>query len=185
MLQIRENKLVFSGLDQKNNFSNTNFLTNININGDIAILNLGHPIYNSIMSENIEKPWLITRHTFSKNNIGFKLHENDYLKLGKIIFKVKEIKIKKEKICQSQELKDRTSIDHIPKDNFNIDNGNNDNSDNLRALHLNSNFLNITNNTNLRMHQSNDFLIKPAINISNFNNENVEKLILKENRNKM
>ena len=137
------------------------------------------------MSENIEKPWLIIRHTFSKNNIGFKLHENDYLKLGKIIFKIKEIKIKKEKLCQNKKLKDRTSIDHIPKYNFNLENGNNDNSYNLRALNFNSNFLNITNNTNLRLHQSNDFLIKPTINKFNISNENVEKLILKENKNKM
>jgi hypothetical protein len=34
-------------------------------------------------NEVIDKPWLITKYSFSNNNIGFKLHEGDVIKFGK------------------------------------------------------------------------------------------------------
>ena len=40
-----------------------------------------------------EKPWMIIRHTYSRDKIGYKLKEGDFIRLGKVVFKIKEIQI--------------------------------------------------------------------------------------------
>lgn len=178
-------------------------MANIKLNGEIAFLNLSNR--NNSHSHNFnmnggfefnEKPWLITRHSYSKNNIGFKLQEGDVLKLGKIIFKVKEIRIKQDQINEkrknilSDKLRDRTLIDNIHRENFQqLENEQNEYSDYLR-MHLGLNILNQTNqileaqnnyNTNnLRQQHTNDFTSKPS-EIRVIDNKE-EKLLLKDNK---
>lgn len=40
-----------------------------------------------------EKSWLVIRHSFNKNKYGYKVKEGDFIKIGKVIFKIKESKV--------------------------------------------------------------------------------------------
>ena len=58
-----------------------------------------------------EKPWLIVRYTFSDKEDGYKLREGDMLKFGKILFRVREIKILEEVYKRnSDRMKDKTTV---------------------------------------------------------------------------
>lgn len=204
ILEKNDKKLFFSSYKSQKDHksSNLNFLAKIKFTGDVAILNMSNSIKNNPCATSIstgpneatDKPWLITRHSFSKNNVGFKLHEGDVLKLGKIVFKVKEISIEDQTrkiVNYKDKLKDRTFLaDNQNANNINGENGQQDISYNMRAqsgLHvLNQTNLVIQNNNNnnkLRNIQTNDFTSKPSElrGIENENN-NAEKLLMKENR---
>jgi len=185
----------------ENKFSNLNFLASIKLSGEAALLNLNNSKNNPCVTtisngaEMIDKPWLITRHSHSKNNVGFKLHEGDIIKFGKIIFKVKEISVQdeKSKIMNKDKLKDRTLLDNINLNKNQHENAHYDNSYNIR-IQSGLNVLNQTNqllgninnnnlNTGLRNANTNDFNSKPSEDrLGNTNLENVEKLLIKENK---
>jgi len=142
-------------------------------------------------NEITDKPWLITRHSFSTNNIGFKLHEGDMIKLGKIVFKVKEISIEDESmklVNNKDKLKDRTVIaENIYVNNVNAENGHNDISYNMRAnsgLHvLNSNHLALENIKKIRNQQTDDLTSRPnELRNVNDNAQNAETLLMKDNK---
>ncbi len=209
-MEKNDKKLIFSSYKTKKEqkFSNLNFLANIKLTGDIALLNLNNSkntLYTTNLNgatEIIEKPWLITRHSHSRNNIGFKLHEGDFIKLGKIIFKIKEIRIKqnkiryknitqeKDKLRVDRTLNDNNNINNLNYNNLNYNNANDDYSYNVR-VQSGLNILNQTNqilgengnmNTGLRHQHTNDFNSKPSEIKVIDNGENGEKLIIKENK---
>lgn len=55
--------------------------------------------FDNSFNENCEdKPWIILGHTQFRDKLGYKLREGDYIKLGKVIFKIKEMKVDDEQI---------------------------------------------------------------------------------------
>lgn len=182
-------------------FSNLNFLTSIKLSGDLALLNMNNSSKNNPCATTIstgpneitEKPWLINKHSYSKNNMGFKLHEGDVIKLGKIVFKVKEISILDESrkfVNNKDKLRDRTFLaENLNANNAHAEHGHQDISYNMRVqsgLHvLNQTSLVVGNNNynKIRNLQTHDFTSKPSDNrIVNDNQENVEILLIKDNK---
>jgi hypothetical protein len=66
-----------------------------------------------------EKPWLIIRHTGFVGKTGYKIRENDILRLGKSMFKVLEIHIKKER-KQKQHGTVAEPNTNLPRDDANV-----------------------------------------------------------------
>jgi hypothetical protein len=56
---------------------------------------------NSVKSVD-ERPWIIIRHTGFNNRTGYKIRENDILRLGKSMYKVLEIHIKQTRLKVKQ-----------------------------------------------------------------------------------
>jgi hypothetical protein len=130
-----------------------------------------------------DKPWMVIKQTFYENDEGYKLKEGDFIKFGKILFRVREIKIKDSPMKlvnnnQTAKLKDRTFGDNLLHNNL----------PNISALspnlnHINNlNSVNINNNTNtikqlLRNGEPNTGMVE------NLNNEEtLTPLILNDNK---
>jgi hypothetical protein len=87
-----------------------------------------HRVKNKLIPRSLEeKPWLIVRYTYTDSENGYKLHEGDLLKFGKILFRVREIKILSETAkYKADRLKDKTT-GNVPhgdvSDNHNLEGG--------------------------------------------------------------
>ena len=160
--------------------NDSNFLANIRMLKDSAELNLTNSKEinkktNLTIAEILSKPWLVARHTYSNNDYGFKLHEGDYLKLGKIIFKVKEIYILNPKINNKEKC---TFVDPFKENVSENARGNNPNN-----LFSNTNYnqpVNVYTDINLRNVYTNE--INREQNAHRRSNPEENKLIMKENK---
>lgn len=94
------------------------YIASIHSDKDLYDLNFSneersHRLKNKLIPRSLEeKPWLIVRYTYHESENGYKLHEGDLLKFGKILFKVREIKILSENSKYSVDklgLKDKTN----------------------------------------------------------------------------
>jgi hypothetical protein len=91
---------------------------------------------NSVKSVD-EKPWLIIRHTGFINKTGYKIRENDILRLGKSMLKVLEVHIKKRRkdgqhgtVAEPNTNLQRDDA-NVPLDNSGLDEGFNTGLDNV------------------------------------------------------
>jgi hypothetical protein len=190
----------------------SNFLANIKMYKDSTELNFVetkeiNKKTNFTINELYNKPWLVTRYSYSNNELGFKLHEGDYIKIGKVIFKVKEIYIMNNRINNKEKLYDRTFIDPLRenvseniRERVNPNNlFTNNNIGNFQGNYNNyNNYNNFNTENNLRIANTNHHIninINPNAYRENANaneneNANVDpnanaddrKLILKENK---
>lgn len=95
----------------------------INIRGDEYNLKLEEKEKNLD-----EKCWIVIKNTAFKDKIGYRLREGDVIKLGKVVFKIKEIRVdEKPKNSEAnqnnlQYLKDKTVADNNNRELENINN---------------------------------------------------------------
>jgi hypothetical protein len=74
---------------------------------------------NSVKSVD-EKPWLIIRHTGFLNKTGYKIRENDILRLGKSMFKVLEIHMKKSRREKQHGTTAEPNTNNLHRDDNNV-----------------------------------------------------------------
>lgn len=93
--------------------TNPNYIGTINKSGDEYHLTADED-FNSQKSKTLdERSWIVIRNTyFEKENSGYKLREGDIIKLGKVMFKVREVKVD-EKLKKSKNEKSNKSSKEI------------------------------------------------------------------------
>lgn len=121
------------------------FMTSISAKEDAYELCFDEAIHTECITDKgmVDNPWLIIRHTHFPQNKGYKIREGNILKLGKVIFKVKEINIKDKYMNNIEQLKDRTIADQgINRGDEDYRAQNNNVSDNVAQLnHPTDNYL--------------------------------------------
>lgn len=132
--------------------SNNSFVGKITSKKDIFDLNMEDELETNIDRQLEDRAWLIVRHSYFKDKKGYKIREGDIMKLGKVMFKVKEVKIKEN---FAERIKDRTFADNF----YNRENPENDQFHNLQFNefshnnfylgHNNNNMTNIISHVNM------------------------------------
>ena len=117
-----------------------NYMVSLNLKGDEFNLKYEEDLENDKNSKTIDdKIWIVIRNTNFKENEGYRLRDGDIIKLGKVIFKVKEIKVEaKHKLKNKSENK-------IPVNNVNLNKNNNQIKDRTMAENKNNNLNQFTN----------------------------------------
>ena len=104
---------VFLKNDKKLCFTNKtdkkfeNYMATLNLKGDEYSLKYEEELESDITLKSLDdKMWIVIHNTHFDENEGYRLREGDIIKLGKVIFKVKEIKVdQKTKIKSDKNLK--------------------------------------------------------------------------------
>lgn len=128
----RENKLVQTHIvnDRQlvtmfSKWSNSEYLGKVSASEDMYDINVKNMNEESDEPALEDKPWIVVRHTFHEHRYGYKIKENDILKFGKIIFKVREIKIQETGKQLINKLKEKQQITYYQHDNTHTDMQNN------------------------------------------------------------
>ena len=112
---------IFLKNDKKLSFFNKNeknehYMATLSLKGDQYNIKYDEELEIEKNSKSLDdKIWIVVKTTNFKENEGYRLRDGDIIKLGKVIFKVKEIKVdQKNKNCK----KEKTNIEILNKDNL-------------------------------------------------------------------
>jgi hypothetical protein len=74
--------------------NNPSYVGTLNVKGDEYVMKVDQHYESDKNKGNLdEKVWMVIKSSCFKEGIGYRLREGDYIKLGKVIFKVREIQI--------------------------------------------------------------------------------------------